>query len=210
MQESVVLVHGIWMTGATLLPLRRRLRDEGFRVRLFSYPSLASTAAESAERLHAFLAHVPGDVVHFVGHSMGGIVLLHLFDRFPPRRPGRVVFLGTPAKGSTVARSLGSRPLTRWTLGRSGERSLLGGAPAWGAGRDLGLVAGTVPYGIGRLLGRIPLPHDGTVALAETEVPGAADRLTLRTTHTALLWSPSVAQAVVTFLRTGRFGASGA
>jgi pimeloyl-ACP methyl ester carboxylesterase len=204
-RETVVLVHGIWMTGLACVPLRSRLRAAGFGVRLFSYPSLTLTPAESAARLRHALRYVEGDVVHFVGHSLGGVVLLHLFRDGPPERAGRVVFLGTPARGSAVARVLAESALSRPVLGRSTEGGLLGGVPAWRGERDLGVVAGTLPFGLGRALCDLPEPHDGTVAAAETEVEGAADRWFVPVSHTGILVSSAVARGVAAFLRTGRF-----
>jgi hypothetical protein len=163
-RESVVLVHGIWMTGLACVPLRARLRAAGFEVRLFSYPSLALTPAQSAARLRQGLRHVEGDVVHF-----------------------------------------SERALARSILGRSTERGLLGDVPDWPAGRDLGVVAGTLPLGFGRALCDLPEPHDGTVAAAETEVDGATDRWLVPVSHTGLLFSSVVAQGVARFLRSGRF-----
>jgi pimeloyl-ACP methyl ester carboxylesterase len=203
--ESVVLVHGIWLTGLSCVPLRSRLRSAGFDVRLFSYPSLALTPAQSAARLRQGLRHVEGDVVHLVGHSLGGVVLMHLLAGRPPERPGRVVLLGSPVRGSAVARVLAARVLSRSILGRSTERGLLGDAPAWGGGRDLGVVAGTMPVGLGRAVCDLPEPHDGTVAVAETEVDGATDRWLVPVSHTGLLFSPVVARGVAAFLHAGRF-----
>ena len=138
-------------------------------------------------------------------HSLGGLVLLHLFERFEVSRPGRVVLLGSPARGSAVARVLASRNLTRPLIGRSGERGLLGGGPRWVAERDLGTIAGERSVGVGRVLGGIEGPSDGTVAVSETWIPGAKDRVCLPVTHVGLVFSSAVLEHTERFLRTGRF-----
>ena len=75
----------------------------------------------------------------------------------------------------------------------------------WDGRRELGIVAGSVPLGMGRLLGSLALPHDGTVAVEETQLPGATDHIVLPVTHFSMLWSRAVADQVVAFLRRGRF-----
>lgn len=205
MREAVVLVHGIWMTGLDLLPLRRRLEEAGFEARVFRYPSLRWTPARSARLLHDALAEVEGDVLHLVGHSLGGLVILHLFERFPPRRPGRVVLLSSPVNGSAVARCLAARSITRPLLGRSTEAGLLGGVPRWWGTRDLGTIAGDHSIGVGRVIGALERPNDGTVAVAETRLQNAVDAITLPSSHMGLVFSRPVADHVACFLRTGRF-----
>jgi pimeloyl-ACP methyl ester carboxylesterase len=208
MREAVVFVHGIWMTGLEMTPLRRRLRGEGLDCRQFRYPSLTATPEANAARLHRFLHSMEADVVHLVAHSLGGLVVLHLFDRYPMQRPGRVVMIGTPVNGSRTAACFARSPLTRWLLGRSIRRGLLGGAPRWKGGRELGMVAGARGIGIGTLFCRsLDTPNDGTVALAETRAPEIYAHLTVPHGHFALLWSEPVARAVAAFLKSGDFAA---
>ena len=210
MREAVVLVHGIWMTGLDLVPLRHRLRGDGFEVSIFRYPSLTQSPAQNADRLATFLEDVEADVVHLVGHSLGGVVLLHLFARHPVEKAGRAVLLGSPVNGSAVARILSGRRFTRPLIGRSGEDGLLGGSPAWSGDRELGVIAGDQALGVGRVLGGMPGPSDGTVAVAETRLPGAADHITLPVTHSGLVFSRAVFEQVAWFLRHGRFAPGGA
>jgi pimeloyl-ACP methyl ester carboxylesterase len=208
MREVVVFVHGIWMTGLEMGPLRRRLAAQGFECRQFRYPSVLDTPESNAMRLGRFLRTVDADVVHLVAHSLGGLVVLHLFERSPMQRPGRVVMLGTPINGSRTAACFTRTPLTRWMLGRSARRGLLGGAPRWKAARELGMVAGHRGIGIGTIFcGALDRPNDGTVALAETRAPEIDAHLSVPFGHFAMLWSESVAEAVAAFLKTGDFAA---
>ncbi len=206
MNETVVLIHGIWMTGVELLPLAWRIRRAGFTVRIFHYHSLLRTPAENAARLDAFLRALDADVVHLVAHSLGGIVVCHLFDRFPAQRPGQVVMLGTPLRGSRVAMRYHRLWLTRPLLGRSTVRGLLGDAPCWSGARQLCMIAGARGVGIGTLLlgGRLGR-GDGTVTLAETRSPAVARHLEVPFSHFGMLFSAAVAEAVIRCLRTGDF-----
>jgi pimeloyl-ACP methyl ester carboxylesterase len=202
--DSVVLVHGVLMPGVELGLLARRLRRCGFRPLIFRYPSRRHGLRHHAAALARFLASVPAGRVHCVGHSMGGLVILAaLRQRDLP--PGRVVLLGSPTRGSRVARRLARSAAGRWLLGRSTEGALLEPVPAPGGGREIGIIAGDLPYGLGTAIAGLGGRHDGTVAVEETVLPGASDRIVLRATHTGLVLSHAVARQVCAFLQDGRF-----
>ena len=208
MTPKVILVHGLWVNGLEMGLLGRRLRRYGFEPRRFSYSDTRRSPVDNALRLQQWLESIAGEEIHFVAHSLGGIILLHLFQHFPGQRPGRVVFLGSPVAGSEAARRLARLPLLGATLGRSVETGLLGGAPAWNGTRDLGVLYGTLGLGLGRLMGGLRRPHDGTVAQVETRVAGARQSLAVNASHFGLLTSAKVARQVCSFLRHGRFDSS--
>ncbi|RDH84933.1 MAG: acetyltransferase/hydrolase [endosymbiont of Galathealinum brachiosum] len=186
--------------------LRQRLTDAGYECYQFRYSSLKCSPQENAEQLHKLTHSINAQVVHFVCHSLGGLVMLHLFDKHIVEKKGRVVFLGVPVNGSQVARRLSSTVMTRWTVGKSIDHGLLGDRPVWKKWRDLGVISGNLPLGVGLIVGGPPLPHDGTVSVEETYLGGATDYITMPITHFGLLYSESVAMQVVTFLRAGKFG----
>jgi pimeloyl-ACP methyl ester carboxylesterase len=206
MREAVVFVHGVWMTGLEMALLRRRVAAEGFQVAQFHYPSLRRSPADNALRLKRFLQTMDADIVHLVAHSLGGLVLCHLFSRYPVQPPGRVVMLGTPLRGSSLAHKVSQWPGGRWLLGRSTDQGLLGDAPPWPGGRPLAMIAGNQGVlGMGLLVaGRIPRPNDGTVALAETDSSAVTEHLTVPYGHFAMLFARPVADAVCRYLRSGR------
>lgn len=203
-RECVVLVHGIWMTGIDLWLLAKRLRAAGFDTHVFSYASLRRSPAANADALQRWLERIDAEVVHFVGHSLGGLVLLHLFDRHPQQRPGRLLLLGTPVLGSALAGRLSRHRAGRMVVGRAVERGLLGGAPSWRSEREAGVIAGDRAFGVGKLLGGLPHRNDGTVEVAETRLPGAA-HCVLPVSHSGMVLSPQVAKTAIKFLRHGRF-----
>jgi pimeloyl-ACP methyl ester carboxylesterase len=206
MRVAVVLVHGLWMRGWEMALLRHRLRERGFACYRFHYASVRRSPAANARALHAYLQTLDAELIHLVGHSLGGIVLLHLFQQQPLQRPGRVLMLATPLLGSVVARRIYAHVLLRPLLGRSVRHGLLGGAPAWGRGRALGMIAGTRGVGSGALLvGGLEAPHDGVVAVSETRSPGVAVHLQVPYSHLGMLYSAPVAEAVCRFLRDGEF-----
>ena len=203
--ESIVLVHGLWMKGQEMFLLRRRLRQAGYRVYQFSYRSVTRDLGQNAARLDAFLQRVQGETVHFVAHSLGGLVVRRLFHDFPQQRPGRIVTLGTPHTGSYVADRLSRSGLFRTLLGSS-LVPLTGDLHPWSGGRDLGSIAGTLSVGVGWLVRDLSKPNDGTVAAAETRMENMTDHLLVHTSHMAMLFSKRVAEQVLHFLRHGCFG----
>ena len=205
MKGTVVLVHGLWMSGAEMFLLRRRLHRCGYRVYQFRYRTVAHNISENAHRLQKFLDRIPGSQVHFVAHSLGGLVVRQLFHDFPNQRPGRIVTLGTPHNGSGTARYLaGNSRGWRRALGAA-LQPLSGHVPAWHGERELGSIAGNLTLGIAWFLKKLPKPNDGTVATCETRLSHMTDYLELHTSHSGLLFSRRVAQQVCAFLKTGKF-----
>ncbi len=203
--EAVVLVHGLWLNDLDMSLLRQRLRQAGYAVHQFSCNTVACSPAENAEKLQRFVQEIDAGTVHFVGHSLGGIVIRYLFHQYPEQRPGRVVTLGTPHQQSHAARQLSRILPGRYLLGKSIENGLMGEVPKWQARHELGSIAGTLHFGLGRVIPGLPKPNDGTVAVAETRLDGMAAHLSLRLSHFGLLLSAKAGKAVITFLREGKF-----
>jgi pimeloyl-ACP methyl ester carboxylesterase len=141
-QEAVVLVHGLYMTGWTMGYLAQRLRKAGFQPYLFGYPSLKQPPSINAQTLAQFLRNIGADTIHLVGHSLGGVVIRHLFQQFPGQRSGRIILLSSPQNGSIVAQRLRPYAPGRWLMGNSMEPWIDGELPAWPPGRELGVIAG--------------------------------------------------------------------
>ncbi len=207
-QETVVLIHGLYLRGFCMALLARRLQQSGYHTVLFSYPSLQNPVPANALALAARVKTLTTPVVHFVAHSLGGLIVRHLVARETTLPPGRVVTLSTPHQGSQVARQLYAGRL-RFILGHSIEQGLLGDVPPWPAGRELGSLAGTLNVGLGWLFGPVPAPADGTVTVMETYLPGMTDHLCLPVSHTGMLLSATVVVQAGAFLAGGRFYHSG-
>jgi pimeloyl-ACP methyl ester carboxylesterase len=204
MTESVILVHGVLMPGTELKLLARRLRRCGFSPNIFRYPTRRHAPRHHAAELARFAAAQHAGRVHFVGHSLGGLVILQALRQARLPR-GRVVLLGSPTRGSRVARRLSRSGPGRWLLGRSTDGALLRAVPDERWSREIGIIAGSLPVGVGMALGRLSGRHDGTVTVEETALTGATDRIVVRVTHIGLVFSTEVARQVCTFLRDGRF-----
>jgi len=206
MREAVVLVHGLWsVAGVDLLKLRNSLNNAGYECHSFNYHVWGKPPAKIAQKLHQFIEKIDAPVVHIVAHSYGGIVTLHMFDQFPFSKNGRVVLLASPVNGSAVGKRISANPMTRWMLGQSNVNGLTGDVPEWKGWRDIGVIAGNIPIGLGLVAGGPELPHDGTVSVEEAQLKGATDSIIVRESHLSILMSATVAQQVIIFLRTGRF-----
>ncbi len=216
MSTRVVYVHGLWLNGWESVLLRHRLSVQlGCETAAFSYPSVGAPAAANARALGRFLEGIAADSVHLVAHSLGGLMVLELFQsvlsadaRFPSGRglpPGRIVFLGSPVQGSAAAQNLVRLPFGRDLLGRADEVLVAPPARRWTGARDLGVIAGSLAFGFGRLAGPLDGPNDGTVLVEETRLPGATQHLTLKASHSALVYSAAAARQAAVFLREGRF-----
>ena len=217
MRTVIVYVHGLWLNGWESFLLRQRLsRELNCTALSFRYSSVGAGLSENARALRGFLAGLRADALHLVGHSLGGLVILELFESVTARGgaaedpttlpPGRIVLLGSPVRGSRAARNLSLRPLGLRILGLTAHEALLPERERqWLGGRELGIIAGTVPVGFGRFMGPFDSPSDGTVLVTETHLVGAKQHLSLRTTHTGMVYSPEVARQAAAFLREGRF-----
>ena len=91
MKEAVVCVHGLFMNGLDMALLRHRIARSGYDVYQFRYPSRHRSARQNAAYLNDFVQQLPHGTVHFVCHSLGGLVIRHYFQNFQAQRPGRVL-----------------------------------------------------------------------------------------------------------------------
>lgn len=200
---TVVFVHGLFMTGIEMSLLRSRVARAGFGTSRFRYRSTAGPLADHAASLARHCAE--RGRVHLVAHSMGGLVVLRMLCDHPGVAVGRAVLLGSPVLGSAVAARAAARPRMRRLLRFAAEGELVERGARWNARCPVGVISGTRPIGLGRLLGGLEGPNDGAVSVAETRLEGAADHLELHHSHAAMLLSRRLAREVVAFLRDGRF-----
>jgi pimeloyl-ACP methyl ester carboxylesterase len=204
--EAAILVHGLWVHGVVMALLRRRIARHGYRVRSYSYPSMRCTLRENAKGLAQYCGGIAAPRLNFVAHSMGGLVVMEMLAEYSEFATGRVVLMGTPYGGSFAAHRLMRLP---------GGPALLGCClPEW-LGREkppalprlpIGVIAGRVGIGLGRLVAPdMPKPNDGVVAVCETSVPGMRDHVVLDVNHTGMLLSREAAAQTCAFLRRGAF-----
>ena len=208
-EEAVVLVHGLGRTPASMAVLAQRLEWAGYRVESVSYDSRGASFPEQVATLAAAVEGCCGEapVIHFVGHSLGALVIRgYLAERHPPGL-GRVVLLAPPNQGSLFVEWLADMPGADEALGPVGSTLGTGSTdlPATLPPPDyeMGIIAGTRSVQpIGPLA--IPGPDDGIVSVEQTRVDGVPV-LVLPRSHFLIMSSRHTASAVIRFLRTGSF-----
>jgi len=208
--EAVVVLHGLGRSNRAMGPLASRLAAAGYAVYNVSYPSteLPPEALDGYlhEQVEACCAQAPR--VHFVTHSLGGILVRAHLARHAPANLGRVVMLAPPSQGSEIVDQLGDSALFQWALGPTAAQ--LGTGPESLPGRlppprfEVGVIAGTRSVNpLGSAM--VPGPDDGTVAVENTRFEGMTDFVTVPASHTFIMRSDAAADHAIEFLRAGRF-----
>lgn len=192
------------MPGAAMLLMAARLSRHGYAPRIFTYRGRSPLEA-NVERLVGFVREsLDGRPAHFVGHSLGGVLILETLNRNPHIAATSATLIGAPVRGCYAGRRLGTAGVGRWMMGAC--RSLWDERAArWTREVPLGVVAGTAPFGLGRVIGRLPRPNDGVVCVAETAVDGMAAQALVPLGHSALIVSSRVHRLVERFMSSGGF-----
>ncbi len=198
---TVILLHGFAGLPILSRPQARMLRRAGFETREVGYDSWGKSLSQICDRLVPRIARIAErseGPVHFVGHSMGGLVIRALLSVWRPHHLGHVVMLGTPNAGSEVADFVDSWPVLRPILGQAGPALVTRRAASVDA------LFGPVDYSLGIIAGDWRIP---TATLSSTWLPEAADHIVLPLPHTLLLYHRDAHRAVRHFLIHGRFEA---
>lgn len=210
-RDRVVLVHGLIGGPATMWLLGKRLSEAGYQVTAVRYPGTRKPLSELVVHLQRELERCCLDGegrLHFVTHSMGGILVRGLLALKKPPNLGRVVMLSPPNCGTEVADALGGNWFATLLLGPAVRE--LGTSPESVPNRlgppdfELGILAANRSWNLfGSLL--IPGPDDGTVAIERMKLEGMVDFRTIPATHTFIMNDSEAALETVYFLEHGRF-----
>jgi pimeloyl-ACP methyl ester carboxylesterase len=208
--ERVILLHGLGRSEHAMFYLQKRINSAGFSTQSISYRSMKDnpdTIIDSVGEEVMRCCHNKGDTVHFVGHSLGGLVVRAYLEKYPLQNIGHVVLLGTPNQGSELVDKYGES----WLFGLLGPTARqLGTGQADFPKRiahpyyPLGIIAGS--SSILPMTSRVlPGPDDGMVAVESTKVEGMTDYILVDTNHSMLIYNETVADEVIHFLRKGEF-----
>ncbi len=207
----VVLLHGLARTDRSMEPLAESIASAGYRVFNVNYPSRDLTPDELVLAVKDALQTCCAEAsrIHFVTHSLGGILVRGYLAQHPDRRVSRVVMLSPPNRGSELVDKLGDSWLFRAVMGPTASQlgttgdSFPNRLPP--PGFELGVIAATGSINpVGSAL--IPGEDDGIVALCSMWIDGVTDMITVASSHALVMRSPEVADLVLDFLANGRFG----
>ena len=207
----MVLLHGIARTSVSLTRLERALRANGFATLNIDYASRRKPIAGLADDIHPEVARFAKREapLHFVAHSMGGLVTRAYIAKYRPDRLAGVVMLGTPNGGSEVADLLSGYRLYNAFYGPAGlelittSTSRPDALPA--VDYPVGVIAGNrfIDPVAGLLV--LPKPNDGRVSVQSAMVAGMADHIVVKASHTGLPRHAGAIEQTIAFLRDGRF-----
>ncbi|MCU0753782.1 MAG: alpha/beta fold hydrolase [Xanthomonadales bacterium] len=210
--ECVVLLHGLARSSASMRPMAAALEDRGYRIANIDYPS----REQPIERL-APLAVGEGlaqcraqsaTAIHFVTHSLGGILVRAYLGEHAVPELGRVVMLGPPNQGSEVVDQFAGVPGFEALNGPAGGQ--LGTGP-----NSVPLKLGRVDFTLGVIAGTQSInpilstafngPNDGKVSVSRARVAGMSDFIALPVSHPFLMRDDAVIRQTLQFLHSGRF-----
>jgi pimeloyl-ACP methyl ester carboxylesterase len=211
-QDGVVLLHGISRTARSFRKMQTALEGACFATLNLDYASRRKALEALAEDIHPSIQRLAEDIdgsVHFVCHSMGGLLARIYIARYRPKRLGRVLMLGTPNSGSEIADRLRHFRPYRAFFGPAGQQL--------GTQRNEAINALFPPidYPVGIIAGSrsiypitsafLPKPHDGRVSVANTRLDGMADHIVIRTSHPWLVRNSATIEQTIAFLMDGKF-----
>jgi pimeloyl-ACP methyl ester carboxylesterase len=205
--DHVVLVHGLWRTPLSWTFPRRRLRSAGYRAVGIHYPSFARPIEDLARIVADRLPTDRTGRIHFLTHSLGGLVVRALLQTDRPPNLGRVVMLSPPNRGSQLARRLARSRVFSAAAGPAGQQ--LASSP-----EVMGELLGPIDFDLGVIIGDKALPltsrhisgiNDGKVAVDEARIDGMRDFLVVHRGHAFIMNDPAVLKQAMHFFEHGSF-----
>jgi pimeloyl-ACP methyl ester carboxylesterase len=209
-QDAVVLLHGIARSSASMNKIEHFMTQNGYSVLNLNYPSTEQPLESLVEHIHPNISrHAKAHrQIHFITHSMGGLLARAYLHKYKPENLGRVVMLSPPNKGSEIADLLQKNFLYQQFYGSAGQQlitdqstfeDILGEVDY-----ELGIIAGTQSIApISSLL--IPHDDDGKVSLQRMRVKGMDDYKEISSTHTFIMKNKKAKNLALRFIQTGRF-----
>ena len=210
--EHVILLHGLARSPNTMKPMAEALRNAGYQTIILDYPSRSMTIPELSDQYIGPAVQMcqnrGAKNIHFVTHSLGGILVRDFLSRHHLTELGRVVMLAPPNNGSEVVDQISHWRSFKFVNGPVGGQLGTDSASAPNA-------LGPVNYPVGVIAGdrsinpinscMIPGPDDGKVSIKNTKVTGMTDHIVIHRTHPMIMKGKDAIQYTLQFLKTGEF-----
>lgn len=214
-KEIVILLHGILRSNVDMMPMALYFKSKGYDAHAIKYPSTEKTIEDLAHYIHETIGEYFGKdkpKVHFVTHSMGGLLARYYIHHYQPENLGKVVMLGTPNQGSESADFLMESeifaPIFKKIYGPAGQQ----------LSTDQKHIADDITYPLGIIAGNasinplspwmladIETGHDGVVPIENTKIDGMTDHIVLHVAHTLMIIAPEVFKQAAYFLENNKF-----
>jgi pimeloyl-ACP methyl ester carboxylesterase len=204
MNEITLLVPGIGFGGIEMIFLSHQLQKKGLKTQIFFHNPWRKTIEEKAKMLNNFISSFEVDKIHYVGHSMGGLIIVKMFISYPNQHPGNIVTLGTPHNGCKSLKIALTIPGFKFLLGKCLISAVKLGKLPLPQNHRVGAIAGKLNFLLGYLL-KLKTPNDTLVSVFETQHPDLKDSLAINATHASMLLSKKVAKNIVYFIKNGVF-----
>ena len=206
--RNVVLVHGFFRRGRNMRYLAQKLEQKGYIAFAPTLPTTFSNVRECSEALSQMIEKSvrSGGIVHFVGHSMGGLVIRDYLSRHVVEGLGRVVLIGTPNGGTPHANLLLELPYSGKIFEGLADLAEPGPditPPLNSPAPEIGIIIGTKPDFVRNVL--LPGENDGLVTSYSVRQVHASDEISIPCMHEQIHWRDDTAEFVASFLETGKF-----
>jgi len=211
-KECVILLHGLGRTKYSMTKIERRLKEEGYLVVNCDYPSTKKTI-EELSRIHVSEAvkccrNQSAKKIHFVTHSLGGILVRQYLQKNSIPDGGRVIMLSPPNKGSVIADRLKNNFLYKWITGPAGQQLGTGNKSVPNRLNPIEVEVGVItgnrslePW----FSSMIPGDDDGKVSVKRAGLKEMNDFLVVESSHTFIMQNSEVIDQIVIYLKNGRF-----
>jgi len=209
-QECVVLLHGYLRSSKCMQPIAEILNDKGYKVQNISYHSTSfSIPTISREHIAPKINHTDCKKIHFIGHSMGGIITRHYLSENKLPNLGNVILIATPNSGSELVSSLANNPTFEWTLMGPAVRELSVGSELLRnipeSYYNVGIITASKSINPVTSIFLLDGLDDGTLTIESMKLPTMTDIINLEATHTRVLTHPDIGDRIENFLKYNRF-----
>ena len=210
--ECVILLHGLARTSKSMIPLRDYLQAHHYVVVNVDYPSrefpIATLTEKAIPPALASCRQQSSNGIHFVTHSLGGILVRQYLSQQEIPELKRVVMLAPPNKGSQVVDRLKNLPPFDWLNGPAGNELGTDSASIpnnlGAVNFELGVIAGTTSINLILSL-YLPNPDDGKVSVENTKIDGMRDFISLPVSHPYIMKDENIMEQTLHFLQQGTF-----